>query len=205
MNLRFHFTLEPDWRAAPLAFWAHVPVAGTLKTCSPPAPLPVLHKGFVFLHVEAGGIDLQFSSLAQLDHFIDVMAATPRPTSRQLSLRRAAPVGPNGHWLSRLPATLKAPRARDKLLRRLRAIREAMLPLGDAWHSFAEIDIKGRGRRRRPGKHGAGHGDDGTVRDRMSGEQIDRPARRRAQAQATPNQARATGRRAYQPNARMIR
>lgn len=139
MHLRIHFTLEPNWRTAPLAFWVHVPVAGTATAYMPAAPIAAPHKGFVFLHVDAMGVDLQFSSLAQLDHFIDVMATRPLPTSLQLSRKRGAPVGPNGHWLSRLPAKLKTTKARAKLVGRLRTVREQLLPLGDAWHSFAHL------------------------------------------------------------------
>lgn len=139
MNPTFHFTLEPDWRTAPLAFWVHVPVEGSATECAPPAPVAVLHKGFIFLHVDVAGVDLQFSSLAQLNHFIEVMEAKPLPTSRQLSRKRALPVGPNSHWLSRLPAKLKAPRERVKLVGKLRAVREKLLPLGGSWHSYSHL------------------------------------------------------------------
>lgn len=135
----FHFTFEPDWRAAPLAFWVHVPIEGSATAYAPPAPPTVLHKGFAFLHVDAAGVDLQFSSAAQLNYFIDVMEARPLPTTRQLSRKRDLTVGPNGHWLSRLPATLKAPKERAKLVIRLRAVREQLLPLGDAWHKHPHL------------------------------------------------------------------
>lgn len=139
MTPNFHFSLEPDWRTAPLAFWVHVPVVGSTTEFVPPAPAAVLHKGFMFLHVDADDVDLQFSSLAQLDHFIEVMGAKPLPTSRQLSRKRKLPVGPNSHWLSRLPAKLKAPRERAKLVSKLRAVREQLLPLGDSWHSYSRL------------------------------------------------------------------
>ena len=139
MTPHFHFTFEPDWRTAPLAFWVHVPVAGSDTECVPSAPVEVLHKGFMILHVDAADVDLQFSSLAQLDHFIEVMAAKPLPTSRQLSRKRALPVGPNSHWLSRLPAKLKAPKERLKLVSKLRAVREQLSLLGSAWHSYSRL------------------------------------------------------------------
>ena len=138
MTPNFHFTLEPDWRTAPLAFWVHVPVVGSTK-CIPPAPVAVLHKGFMLLHVDAADVDLQFSSLAQLDHFIEVMAARPLPTSRELSRKRELSIGPNSHWLSRLPAKLKAPTERAKLVSRLRAVREQLVPLGGSWHSYSRL------------------------------------------------------------------
>lgn len=139
MTPHFHFTLEVDWQTAPLAFWVHVPVARSQTVTFPSAPTKVLHKGYMVLHVEAADIDLQFSSLAQLDHFIEVMAAHALPTSRQLSIRRALSVGPNTHWLSRLPAKLKAPKARAKLVGRLQAVREKLSPLSGEWHRFSRF------------------------------------------------------------------
>lgn len=139
MTPRFHFTLEPDWRTAPLAFWVHVTVTGSDKECVPSAPVEVLHKGFVVLHVDAADVDLQFSSLAQLDHFIEVMVTKPLPTSRQLSRKRELPVGPNSHWLSRLPVKLKAPKERAKLVSRLEAVREQLSPLSGAWHRYSRF------------------------------------------------------------------
>jgi hypothetical protein len=123
MKHTFHFTYEKDWRTAPVAFWVHLPVPGTKDECNPPAPMAIAHFGHAFLRVEFESHELQFSSLAQLDHFIDVLSRKPLPTSRQLSSRRGLPVGPNGHWLSRLPAELKSPRKREKLVQALRAIR----------------------------------------------------------------------------------
>jgi hypothetical protein len=139
MALTFHISYEPNWQSAPLAFWVHVPGAGSDTDYTPVAPTPVLHKGYVFLHVEAGNVDLQFSSKAQLDHFIEVLASKPLPTSGQLSRKRNVAAGPNGHWLSRLPVKLKAPRARARLVEDLRAIRQHLLPLGDAWHRHGHL------------------------------------------------------------------
>lgn len=108
---------------APMAFWVHVPAPGTTDICEPPTPIAIAHRGYAFLHVEFESYELQFSALAQLDHFIDVLSYKPLPTSTQLSSRRGLPVGPNGHWLSRLPAALKSPRKREKLVRALSDIR----------------------------------------------------------------------------------
>lgn len=124
MKPTFHFTYEPDWRTAPVAFWVHVPVPGTADDCNPPAPSATPHRGYAFLRVKFESHELQFSSLDQLDHFIEVLSLKPLPTSRQLSSRRGLPVGPNGHWLSRLPAKLKSPRKREKLVQALGEVRE---------------------------------------------------------------------------------
>lgn len=124
MKSAFHFTYEKDWRTAPVAFWVHVPVPGTSEACDPPAPVAIPHLGYAVLRVEFESHELQFSALAQLDHFIEVLSRKPLPTSRQLAALRNLPVGPNGHWLSRLPAELKSPRKRGKLVQVLGTIRE---------------------------------------------------------------------------------
>jgi hypothetical protein len=124
MKLNYHFTFEKDWRTAPLAFWVHIPVPGTKAECNPPVPAEVPHMGYQTLRVQFEQYELQFSAPAQLDHFIEVLASKALPTSRQLSSRRGLPVGPNGHWLSRLPADLKSPRKRAKLVQVMRSVRE---------------------------------------------------------------------------------
>jgi hypothetical protein len=131
MTLRFYFTMEPDWRTAPMAFWVHVP--GPAGAYAPPAPMHIPHHGYPFLHVEVGDIDLQFSAMPQLDRFIDVIARQPLPTSRQLSALRDASAGPNSHWLSRLPARLKSPKRRAVLAQELRAIRQHLAASGCSW------------------------------------------------------------------------
>lgn len=123
MKPTFRFTYEKDWRTAPVAFWVHVPIPGAVDACDPPAPVATPHLGYAFLRVEFESHELQFSDLAQLDHFIDVLSRKPLPTSRQLASRRGLPVGPNGHWLSRLPAELKSPRKRERLVQSLCIIR----------------------------------------------------------------------------------
>jgi hypothetical protein len=126
MNSRFRFSYEPDWRAAPLAYWVHIPEPGSITAFDPPAPTRIPHKGFCFLRVELGEDEFVFSSPAQLSHFIEVLARKPLPTSRQLSAARGTGVGPNGHWLSRLPKDLKSPMNRARVVRTMKAV-QAML------------------------------------------------------------------------------
>jgi hypothetical protein len=126
MKATFHYTFEKDWRSAPLAFWVHLPVDGAAVEFDPPAPRALPHKGYPLLRIQFETHELQFSAPAQLDHFIDVLSTTPLPTSRQLSARRGPAVGPNGHWLSRLPAALKSPRRRARLVEALRDVRQQL-------------------------------------------------------------------------------
>lgn len=119
MRSKHHFTFDVDWRIAPGAFWVHLPVENEPGTFVPPAPPAVPHKGFAMLHVEFEAFDLVFSSLAQIEHYIQVLSKSALPTSRQLSELRGHNVGPSQHWLSRLPGELKSPRSRPALVKAL--------------------------------------------------------------------------------------
>jgi hypothetical protein len=121
MSGNFHFTYASDWRNVPGAFWVHRPVDGEPGTFAPPAPLAVPHKGFPVLHVEFEKYELLFSSVAQLEHYIEVLSQTVLPTSRCLSEASGLKTGPNQHWLSRLPGELKSPKSRQSLVKVLGA------------------------------------------------------------------------------------
>lgn len=127
--IEFH----PTWRHAPMAYWVHVEQDGLPWSAAghyePPAPSPVPHKGYAVLCVPFGETVLRFSSSAQLLECIRVLSLKPLPTSRQLSNQRATSYGPNGHWLSRLPARLKSPKNRHKLVA---ALRTAVISLAHA-------------------------------------------------------------------------
>lgn len=130
MATAFRFTYEKDWRSAPVAFWVHVPVSGASDRWEPPLPEAIPHKGYLFLRVAFESHELQFSSPAQLDHVINVLSTKPLPTSRRLSSLRGLAVGPNGHWLSRLPIKLKSPRKREKLVKVLCSVRAVVVGTG---------------------------------------------------------------------------
>lgn len=120
---RFWIEHAPDWRNEPLAYWVHVEQGeGHWRVAMeylPAAPQPDGKKGYRILCVEAGDIILRFSSDAQLAEFVRVLSQKPLPSSLRLSKQRGTSAGPNGHWLSRLPARLKAPKARGKLVAQL--------------------------------------------------------------------------------------
>jgi hypothetical protein len=139
----------PRWADAPMAWWVHVPQDGQMHDATrfdPPAPAPHGRKGYAVLCVQFGEHVLRFSSPAQLDEAIRVLAMKPLPTTRRLSALRAAATvptssstrlrkpglartefGPNSHWLSRLPASLKATKARAKVVDALRGARAGLV------------------------------------------------------------------------------
>ena len=126
-NVRSHmrapkhwFEYEEDWRSSPMAFWVHVEQDGKhwrdLAQYAPPSPRPVVHKGYPVLCVEFEDVVLRFSSQEQVHEFIRVLSLKPLPTSRRLSEVRDTGAGPNSHWLSRLPARLKSPKVRSRVV-----------------------------------------------------------------------------------------
>lgn len=113
-----------DWRHAPMAYWVHVHQDGDTWSKArhylPPAPTPVAGKGYPILFVDAGSVTLHFSSAEQLRECIRVLEMVPLPTTRRLSALRGEALGPNSHWLSRLPASIKSPKARMRLVKVLK-------------------------------------------------------------------------------------
>lgn len=118
---RYWIEYARDWRLLPMAYWVHIEQDGlpwpTAQRFAPPAPGAVGDKGFAVLCVAIGHEVLRFSSRAQAEEFLRVMAMKPVPTSTRLARLRGPRRGPNTHWLSRLPAALKSPKLRDKTVR----------------------------------------------------------------------------------------
>ena len=112
-----------DWRTEPMAFWVHVEQGDVpwreAASFTPPAPHPEGSKGFAVLCVEVAGLVFRFSSEAQLVECIRILSLTPLPTTRRLSALRGTMVGPNSHWLSRLPGRTKSPKVRAQVVQRL--------------------------------------------------------------------------------------
>ena len=126
-----------DWRAEPMAYWVHVEQEVGLwcraSRYLPSAPAHIPHKGFAVLCVEFGTHVLRFSSAAQLDECIRVLSMKPLPTSRQLPNLRVTSLGPNGHWLSRLPVAIKSGKARGRVVMGLEQTRAAIVGKSDGW------------------------------------------------------------------------
>ena len=113
--------------ASPISFWVHRHPEGTVwsesETHEPPFPPPVPGRGWPQLVVEFDGVKMLFSSAAELDHVIEVMTQNPLPTTRRLSELRGTSMGPNRHWLSRLPARAKRRAYRERLVVYLEKVR----------------------------------------------------------------------------------
>ncbi len=68
------------------------------------------------LVVTVFGIELRFASVEEAEHFLNIIGQKNMPTTLKLSRERTNGYGPNGHWLSRLPAGIKAWSKRQKLI-----------------------------------------------------------------------------------------
>lgn len=111
---------DDSWRNAPLAFWVHIEQDGkpwiNSKEFKPEAPKAIPHRGFAIICVAVQGAVLHFSSVEQLAECIRILSLNPLPTTRRLSALRRTTLGPNRHWLSRLPAKLKSPKIRPSVV-----------------------------------------------------------------------------------------
>lgn len=105
---------------SPLSFWVHRHLDHEIwrqaTQYEPSLPVAVPSKGYPVLYVDALGIELQFSSIPEVEHFLVVVSQKNMPTPLQLTNKRGADYGPNAHWLSRLPAELKPWRKREKII-----------------------------------------------------------------------------------------
>jgi hypothetical protein len=110
-----------DFKPGPLTFWVHRETDGRpwyeATAFEPPLPKPVPGAGFAALYVQVFNVELHFASVPEVRHFLSVMRQKNLPTTRRLSTERGTSSGPNSHWLSRLPADLKAWRKREKIIK----------------------------------------------------------------------------------------
>lgn len=112
---------EDDWKNTPMAFWVHKPVDSpewfSASVFDPPAPKPNLQGRYPVLYVEHNNHTFVFSSPEQFSEFKTVLSQKLLPTTRSLSEKRDPTIGPNSHWLSKLPADVKPFTYRSKLLK----------------------------------------------------------------------------------------
>jgi hypothetical protein len=123
-----HFWIEhtESWRNSPMAFWVHVERGKEpwylASEFDPPAPSPDGKLGYRVLCVESQGMTFRFTSSEQLDVCIQTLSQKPLPSTKRLAVQRNAPVGPNGHWLSRLPASVKSAKGRTNVIQDLTSV-----------------------------------------------------------------------------------
>ena len=113
----------------PMTYWVHRAADGKpwyeSQTHDPPLEHAVPGKGFPLFFVEHRGFIFVFASLAEMRTAIDTLGRKVLPTTTGLTDERGAGVkfgrlGPNRHWLSRLPGEVTAWRYREPAVAYLR-------------------------------------------------------------------------------------
>jgi hypothetical protein len=101
----------------PMTFWVHREADGKpwyrTKVYDPPLEPAIPAKGFPIMFVEYRDFTFLFTSLAELRVAIDVLGRKLLPTTRRLSHDRHSGMGPNRHWLGRLPGHVTPWRYRE--------------------------------------------------------------------------------------------
>lgn len=117
---KWRIEYRPKYTETPLSFWVHKHVDHEIWSCAkefePPLTKAIPCKGYPLLIVSALGIELEFASVAEVEHFLAVISEKNMPTTQQLSRQRADNYGPNRHWLSRLPSRLKPWSKREQII-----------------------------------------------------------------------------------------
>lgn len=118
-NIRI--TYEAEFVSGPMTYWVHrqlddVPWIYS-ENFEPQLPKPVKGLGYANCYVEFNGFEFRFCSIEELKEAIRVLSQKNLPTTDRLSEGRGC--GPNSHWLSRLPASVKSWRYREKAVKYL--------------------------------------------------------------------------------------
>ncbi len=117
---KWRIDYTPEFKPGPLSFWVHKSSGGdswlAVKEYAPSLPTVVPGKGFPRLSVNVMGIELEFASVPEVEHFLDVIRQKNMPTTLQLTQKRGVACGPNSHWLSRLPSKIKPWVKRAKII-----------------------------------------------------------------------------------------
>ncbi len=117
---KWRIEYREKYTKTPLSFWVHKHLDHEVwiyaKKFEPSLPKAIPGKGFPVLVVNALGVELEFSSIDEAEHFLSVISRKNMPTSTQLSRQRTDKLGPNRHWLSRLPSKIKPWSKREKII-----------------------------------------------------------------------------------------
>jgi hypothetical protein len=117
---KWRIEFNSNYTKTPLSFWVHKNLDNDIwdysKIFDPELPKSIPCKGYPFLIVLVFGVELHFASVAEVEHFLEIIKLKNMPTTTQLSRKRTESYGPNNHWLSRLPSHLKSWTKREKII-----------------------------------------------------------------------------------------
>ncbi len=108
----------------PMTYWVHREVDGkpwhAAEEFDPPRQKAVPGRGYPVFKVEFDGFTFEFASLAEIRVCTKTLQKKLLPRTIDLSRERGTTLGPNSHWLSRLPADVMPWRYREKAVTYLR-------------------------------------------------------------------------------------
>ena len=115
---KWRIEYNDEFVSSPLTYWVHDTVDGQPWSDSavyePPLPSVIGGKGYAQLYVDILGVEIMFSSVEEVEHFLDVIKRKNMPTTHQLTKDSS---DLNRHWLSRFPSKLLAWRKREKYIK----------------------------------------------------------------------------------------
>jgi hypothetical protein len=119
MQMKRHWIeYRPTRVYGPMTYWVHREADDKpqreSKRHEPPMQPAIPGKGFPLLFVEYGDFTFSFASLAEIRVAVEILGQKLLPTTLRLSAERGGTVGPNTHWLSRLPSRVLAWRYRER-------------------------------------------------------------------------------------------
>ncbi len=116
-----------QWTPGPMSYWGHRETDGKpwseAKLFDPPKPSPAGGRGFARYFVEVEGVVFYFASLDELRVCIAMLEHRVLPSTLKETAARGVRkfgIGPNRHWLSRLPARVLVWRRRARVVNYLR-------------------------------------------------------------------------------------
>ena len=105
---RHWIEFEETRPSCPMTFWVHRVVDDApwheAQEFDPPRQPVVPGRGYPVFKVECDGFTFEFASLCEIRACIETLAQKERGTAK----------GPNSHWVSRLPASVKSWKYREK-------------------------------------------------------------------------------------------
>jgi hypothetical protein len=121
---KYRIEYSETWKNVPMAFWVHKEIDGQpwydAKEFSPPAPIKDINGNYKIYNVEIDGFTFIFSSKEQIEECINILSKKLLPSTIELSKSRTENLGPNSHWLSRLPENVKNWKYRQKAVKYLK-------------------------------------------------------------------------------------
>ena len=117
---KWRIEYNSNYTETSLSFWVHKhldhEVWSYAKKFEPVMPKAIPCKGFPMLILNVLGVELEFASVAEVEHFLSVISQKNMPTTQRLSRQRTNNYGPNRHWLSRLPSDIKPWSKRERII-----------------------------------------------------------------------------------------